>query len=157
MSSFFSSWQVSSKGLTISTWRSQGAWSCPGSVESLFLSSSLICQVIMSSTSSSYSSSGETSPEDLHRGGGTIRVYLPNKQRTVVRYLHYGWKIIVWMIKIQSHGSKSSKLCRMSSNCASHHFLKLLIANESKISLLHKVQFPFWLFLQKWRTLSFEP
>uniref|UniRef100_A0A3Q3E3N8 non-specific serine/threonine protein kinase n=1 Tax=Labrus bergylta TaxID=56723 RepID=A0A3Q3E3N8_9LABR len=38
----------------------------------------------MSSTSSSYSSSGETSPEDLPRGGGTIRVYLPNKQRTVV-------------------------------------------------------------------------
>uniref|UniRef100_A0A8C2YVL3 non-specific serine/threonine protein kinase n=1 Tax=Cyclopterus lumpus TaxID=8103 RepID=A0A8C2YVL3_CYCLU len=38
----------------------------------------------MSSTSSSYSSSGETSPEDVPRGGGTIRVYLPNKQRTVV-------------------------------------------------------------------------
>uniref|UniRef100_A0A669B2P8 non-specific serine/threonine protein kinase n=1 Tax=Oreochromis niloticus TaxID=8128 RepID=A0A669B2P8_ORENI len=38
----------------------------------------------MSSTSSSYSSSGETSPEDPPRGGGTIRVYLPNKQRTVV-------------------------------------------------------------------------
>uniref|UniRef100_A0A7N8WVE5 non-specific serine/threonine protein kinase n=1 Tax=Mastacembelus armatus TaxID=205130 RepID=A0A7N8WVE5_9TELE len=38
----------------------------------------------MSSTSSSYSSSGETSPEDAPRGGGTIRVYLPNKQRTVV-------------------------------------------------------------------------
>ncbi|CAG01311.1 unnamed protein product, partial [Tetraodon nigroviridis] len=37
----------------------------------------------MSSTSS-YSSSGETSPEDIPRGGGTIRVYLPNKQRTVV-------------------------------------------------------------------------
>uniref|UniRef100_A0A3B5MKJ2 non-specific serine/threonine protein kinase n=1 Tax=Xiphophorus couchianus TaxID=32473 RepID=A0A3B5MKJ2_9TELE len=37
----------------------------------------------MSSTSS-YSSSGETSPEDVPRGGGTIRVYLPNKQRTVV-------------------------------------------------------------------------
>uniref|UniRef100_A0A3Q2XBS6 non-specific serine/threonine protein kinase n=1 Tax=Hippocampus comes TaxID=109280 RepID=A0A3Q2XBS6_HIPCM len=37
----------------------------------------------MSSTSS-YSSSGETSPEDPPRGGGTIRVYLPNKQRTVV-------------------------------------------------------------------------
>uniref|UniRef100_A0A8C7ZIH0 non-specific serine/threonine protein kinase n=1 Tax=Oryzias sinensis TaxID=183150 RepID=A0A8C7ZIH0_9TELE len=41
----------------------------------------------MSSTSSSYSSSGETSPEDVPRGGGTIRVYLPNKQRTVVRRL----------------------------------------------------------------------
>uniref|UniRef100_A0A665UWR2 non-specific serine/threonine protein kinase n=1 Tax=Echeneis naucrates TaxID=173247 RepID=A0A665UWR2_ECHNA len=40
--------------------------------------------LIMSSTSSSYSSSGETSPEDVPRGGGTIRVYLPNKQRTVV-------------------------------------------------------------------------
>lgn len=40
----------------------------------------------MSSTSS-YSSSGETSPEDIPRGGGTIRVYLPNKQRTVVRRL----------------------------------------------------------------------
>uniref|UniRef100_A0A3P8WFK4 non-specific serine/threonine protein kinase n=1 Tax=Cynoglossus semilaevis TaxID=244447 RepID=A0A3P8WFK4_CYNSE len=38
----------------------------------------------MSSTSSCYSSSGETSPEDVPRGGGTIRVYLPNKQRTVV-------------------------------------------------------------------------
>ncbi|XP_046903953.1 serine/threonine-protein kinase A-Raf isoform X2 [Hypomesus transpacificus] len=38
----------------------------------------------MSSTSSSCSSSGETSPEDVPRGGGTIRVYLPNKQRTVV-------------------------------------------------------------------------
>ncbi|XP_029684822.1 serine/threonine-protein kinase A-Raf isoform X2 [Takifugu rubripes] len=37
----------------------------------------------MSSTTS-YSSSGETSPEDIPRGGGTIRVYLPNKQRTVV-------------------------------------------------------------------------
>ncbi|KAK3514236.1 hypothetical protein QTP70_010411 [Hemibagrus guttatus] len=37
----------------------------------------------MSSTSSC-SSSGETSPEDIPRGGGTIRVYLPNKQRTVV-------------------------------------------------------------------------
>ncbi|XP_057208937.1 serine/threonine-protein kinase A-Raf [Triplophysa rosa] len=37
----------------------------------------------MSSTSSC-SSSGETSPEDMPRGGGTIRVYLPNKQRTVV-------------------------------------------------------------------------
>ncbi|KAA8592834.1 hypothetical protein FQN60_018289 [Etheostoma spectabile] len=37
----------------------------------------------MSSTSS-YSSSGDTSPEDVPRGGGTIRVYLPNKQRTVV-------------------------------------------------------------------------
>ncbi|XP_017307429.1 serine/threonine-protein kinase A-Raf isoform X1 [Ictalurus punctatus] len=37
----------------------------------------------MSSTSSC-SSSGETSPEDVPRGGGTIRVYLPNKQRTVV-------------------------------------------------------------------------
>ncbi|KAM4746085.1 serine/threonine-protein kinase A-Raf isoform 3-T3 [Anableps anableps] len=36
-------------------------------------------------SSSSYSSSsGETSPEDVPRGGGTIRVYLPNKQRTVV-------------------------------------------------------------------------
>uniref|UniRef100_A0A8C7KQK3 non-specific serine/threonine protein kinase n=1 Tax=Oncorhynchus kisutch TaxID=8019 RepID=A0A8C7KQK3_ONCKI len=38
----------------------------------------------MSSNSSSCSSSGETSPEDVPRGGGTIRVYLPNKQRTVV-------------------------------------------------------------------------
>uniref|UniRef100_A0A8C5B244 non-specific serine/threonine protein kinase n=1 Tax=Gadus morhua TaxID=8049 RepID=A0A8C5B244_GADMO len=38
----------------------------------------------MSSTSSSCSSSGETSPEDAPRGGGTIRVFLPNKQRTVV-------------------------------------------------------------------------
>ncbi|TKS78053.1 Serine/threonine-protein kinase A-Raf [Collichthys lucidus] len=38
----------------------------------------------MSSTSSSSYSSGETSPEDVPRGGGTIRVYLPNKQRTVV-------------------------------------------------------------------------
>uniref|UniRef100_A0A3Q3WSY8 non-specific serine/threonine protein kinase n=1 Tax=Mola mola TaxID=94237 RepID=A0A3Q3WSY8_MOLML len=38
----------------------------------------------MSSSSYSYSSSGETSPEDVPRGGGTIRVYLPNKQRTVV-------------------------------------------------------------------------
>uniref|UniRef100_A0A4W4H4C1 non-specific serine/threonine protein kinase n=1 Tax=Electrophorus electricus TaxID=8005 RepID=A0A4W4H4C1_ELEEL len=37
----------------------------------------------MSSTSSC-SSSGENSPEDVPRGGGTIRVYLPNKQRTVV-------------------------------------------------------------------------
>uniref|UniRef100_A0A8B9JUZ1 non-specific serine/threonine protein kinase n=1 Tax=Astyanax mexicanus TaxID=7994 RepID=A0A8B9JUZ1_ASTMX len=37
----------------------------------------------MSSTSSC-SSSGETSPEDVPRGGGTIRVFLPNKQRTVV-------------------------------------------------------------------------
>ncbi|XP_041958176.1 serine/threonine-protein kinase A-Raf [Alosa sapidissima] len=36
------------------------------------------------SSSSSCSSSGETSPEDVPRGGGTIRVYLPNKQRTVV-------------------------------------------------------------------------
>ncbi|XP_030646899.1 serine/threonine-protein kinase A-Raf [Chanos chanos] len=36
------------------------------------------------SSSSSCSSSGETSPDDLPRGGGTIRVYLPNKQRTVV-------------------------------------------------------------------------
>ncbi|XP_048861536.1 serine/threonine-protein kinase A-Raf-like [Brienomyrus brachyistius] len=37
------------------------------------------------SSSSSCSSSVETSPEDLPRGGGgTIRVYLPNKQRTVV-------------------------------------------------------------------------
>ncbi|KAJ8369481.1 hypothetical protein SKAU_G00095090 [Synaphobranchus kaupii] len=35
-------------------------------------------------SSSSCSSSGETSPEDTPRGGGTIRVYLPNKQRTVV-------------------------------------------------------------------------
>ncbi|KAL2092435.1 hypothetical protein ACEWY4_012233 [Coilia grayii] len=35
-------------------------------------------------SSSSCSSSGETSPEDAPRGGGTIRVYLPNKQRTVV-------------------------------------------------------------------------
>ncbi|XP_036388979.1 serine/threonine-protein kinase A-Raf isoform X2 [Megalops cyprinoides] len=34
--------------------------------------------------SSSSCSSGETSPEDTPRGGGTIRVYLPNKQRTVV-------------------------------------------------------------------------
>uniref|UniRef100_A0A8C6M3K9 non-specific serine/threonine protein kinase n=1 Tax=Nothobranchius furzeri TaxID=105023 RepID=A0A8C6M3K9_NOTFU len=42
---------------------------------------------IMSSTSS-YSSSGETSPEDIPRGGGTIRVYLPNKQRTVVNVRH---------------------------------------------------------------------
>uniref|UniRef100_A0A8C6NV44 non-specific serine/threonine protein kinase n=1 Tax=Nothobranchius furzeri TaxID=105023 RepID=A0A8C6NV44_NOTFU len=41
----------------------------------------------MSSTSS-YSSSGETSPEDIPRGGGTIRVYLPNKQRTVVNVRH---------------------------------------------------------------------
>uniref|UniRef100_A0A3P8ZH32 non-specific serine/threonine protein kinase n=1 Tax=Esox lucius TaxID=8010 RepID=A0A3P8ZH32_ESOLU len=38
----------------------------------------------MSSNSSSCSSSGETSPEDVPRGGGTIRVFLPNKQRTVV-------------------------------------------------------------------------
>ncbi|XP_062873529.1 serine/threonine-protein kinase A-Raf [Trichomycterus rosablanca] len=37
----------------------------------------------MSSTSSC-SSSGEASPEDVPRGGGTIRVFLPNKQRTVV-------------------------------------------------------------------------
>lgn len=44
----------------------------------------LLLLLIMSSTSSSYSSSGETSPEDVPRGGGTIRVYLPNKQRTVV-------------------------------------------------------------------------
>uniref|UniRef100_A0A8C9V9Y1 non-specific serine/threonine protein kinase n=1 Tax=Scleropages formosus TaxID=113540 RepID=A0A8C9V9Y1_SCLFO len=36
------------------------------------------------SSSSSCSSSLETSPEDTPRGGGTIRVYLPNKQRTVV-------------------------------------------------------------------------
>lgn len=36
------------------------------------------------SSSSSCSSSVETSPEDMPRGGGTIRVYLPNKQRTVV-------------------------------------------------------------------------
>uniref|UniRef100_A0AAY4DN67 non-specific serine/threonine protein kinase n=1 Tax=Denticeps clupeoides TaxID=299321 RepID=A0AAY4DN67_9TELE len=36
------------------------------------------------SSSSSCSSSGETSPEDVPRGGGTVRVYLPNKQRTVV-------------------------------------------------------------------------
>uniref|UniRef100_A0A8C2F4W0 non-specific serine/threonine protein kinase n=1 Tax=Cyprinus carpio TaxID=7962 RepID=A0A8C2F4W0_CYPCA len=32
----------------------------------------------------SCSSSGENSPDDTPRGGGTIRVYLPNKQRTVV-------------------------------------------------------------------------
>ncbi|KAJ8005886.1 hypothetical protein DPEC_G00122560 [Dallia pectoralis] len=38
----------------------------------------------MSSNSSCCSSSGETSPEDVPRGGGTIRVFLPNKQRTVV-------------------------------------------------------------------------
>uniref|UniRef100_A0A673Y1Q9 non-specific serine/threonine protein kinase n=1 Tax=Salmo trutta TaxID=8032 RepID=A0A673Y1Q9_SALTR len=38
----------------------------------------------MSSNSSSCSSSGETSPEDVPRGGGTIRVFLPNQQRTVV-------------------------------------------------------------------------
>ncbi|XP_053479238.1 serine/threonine-protein kinase A-Raf-like [Ictalurus furcatus] len=37
----------------------------------------------MSSTSSC-SLSGETSLEDIPQGGGTIRVYLPNKQRTVV-------------------------------------------------------------------------
>uniref|UniRef100_A0A671KL28 Uncharacterized protein n=1 Tax=Sinocyclocheilus anshuiensis TaxID=1608454 RepID=A0A671KL28_9TELE len=37
------------------------------------------------SNTSSCSSSGETSPDDTPRGGGTIRVYLPNKQRTVVR------------------------------------------------------------------------
>uniref|UniRef100_A0A8C1UIF8 non-specific serine/threonine protein kinase n=1 Tax=Cyprinus carpio TaxID=7962 RepID=A0A8C1UIF8_CYPCA len=36
------------------------------------------------SNTSSCSSSGETSPDDTPRGGGTIRVYLPNKQRTVV-------------------------------------------------------------------------
>ncbi|XP_076855247.1 serine/threonine-protein kinase A-Raf [Brachyhypopomus gauderio] len=36
------------------------------------------------SSMSSCSSSGENSPEDVPRGGGTIRVYLPNKQRTVV-------------------------------------------------------------------------
>lgn len=46
--------------------------------------SQVLLPLIMSSTSSSYSSSGETSPEDVPRGGGTIRVYLPNKQRTVV-------------------------------------------------------------------------
>lgn len=49
-----------------------------------FLHPHLHSSVTMSSTSS-YSSSGETSPEDIPRGGGTIRVYLPNKQRTVVR------------------------------------------------------------------------
>lgn len=48
-----------------------------------FLHPRLHSTVTMSSTSS-YSSSGETSPEDIPRGGGTIRVYLPNKQRTVV-------------------------------------------------------------------------
>uniref|UniRef100_A0A8C6NV46 non-specific serine/threonine protein kinase n=1 Tax=Nothobranchius furzeri TaxID=105023 RepID=A0A8C6NV46_NOTFU len=47
----------------------------------------LLPSFIMSSTSS-YSSSGETSPEDIPRGGGTIRVYLPNKQRTVVNVRH---------------------------------------------------------------------
>ncbi|XP_026067547.1 serine/threonine-protein kinase A-Raf [Carassius auratus] len=36
------------------------------------------------SNTSSCSSSGENSPDDTPRGGGTIRVYLPNKQRTVV-------------------------------------------------------------------------
>ncbi|XP_039631590.1 serine/threonine-protein kinase A-Raf [Polypterus senegalus] len=36
------------------------------------------------SSSSSSSSSEEASPGDIPRGGGTIRVYLPNKQRTVV-------------------------------------------------------------------------
>lgn len=85
MSSFSSCPKASSKGPTVTTITSKGAWSCPGASESLFWSCSLICQAVMSSTSSSYSSSGETSPEDLHRGGGTIRVYLPNKQRTVVR------------------------------------------------------------------------
>uniref|UniRef100_A0A8C2W7U5 non-specific serine/threonine protein kinase n=1 Tax=Cyclopterus lumpus TaxID=8103 RepID=A0A8C2W7U5_CYCLU len=52
--------------------------------ELTLLDSTLLRPLIMSSTSSSYSSSGETSPEDVPRGGGTIRVYLPNKQRTVV-------------------------------------------------------------------------
>ncbi|XP_041093065.1 serine/threonine-protein kinase A-Raf-like [Polyodon spathula] len=39
---------------------------------------------IMSTSSSSSSSSSEACQGDTHRGGGTIRVYLPNKQRTVV-------------------------------------------------------------------------
>uniref|UniRef100_A0AAV2MTR0 non-specific serine/threonine protein kinase n=1 Tax=Knipowitschia caucasica TaxID=637954 RepID=A0AAV2MTR0_KNICA len=55
-----------------------------GGLSSLPLKSLCECEVTMSSTSSCYSSSGETSPEDVPRGGGTIRVYLPNKQRTVV-------------------------------------------------------------------------
>uniref|UniRef100_W5NAQ6 A-Raf proto-oncogene, serine/threonine kinase n=1 Tax=Lepisosteus oculatus TaxID=7918 RepID=W5NAQ6_LEPOC len=41
-------------------------------------------QAATMSSSSSSSSSEETSPGDTPRGGGTIRVYLPNKQRTVV-------------------------------------------------------------------------
>lgn len=74
--------QVLSKGLTL-----LGAWSSPEGVVSNTCVPQLHLSVIMSSTSSSYSSSGETSPEDVPRGGGTIRVYLPNKQRTVVRWL----------------------------------------------------------------------
>lgn len=54
---------------------------------SSFLHPYLHSPVTMSSTTS-YSSSGETSPEDIPRGGGTIRVYLPNKQRTVVSCLY---------------------------------------------------------------------